>query len=314
MKNAFSTPAGGPALRLYHRPLLELLSEAHCLHCSLHQSSSLQKCVLLSIKTGGCPENCGYCAQSIHHQTGLARQPMLSVSDVFSTAIEAKKNGADRFCMGAAWRAPADPRSFSRVLEMVKAVKSLGMEVCATLGMLSREQAKQLKEAGLDAYNHNLDTSAFYYPQIVTTRTYNERIKTLNIARDAGLSICCGGIFGMGEGVEDRCSLLDTLSSFDPHPESIPLNILVPIPGTPLANSPQIQPLDFVRLVAVARILMPTSRIRIAAGRRNMSVELQALAFMAGANSIFIGNKLLTTPNPEDADDKELLNTLYGNC
>jgi biotin synthase len=298
------------ALHLYRLPFFELLHRAHTEHLRFHDAQDIQRCFLLSIKTGGCPENCGYCSQSAHHQTGLERQPLLSVDDVLTAAAKAKQAGAQRFCMGAAWRQAPEGEQFDRVLSMVRGVKSLGMEACVTLGMLTVPQAEQLKEAGLDAYNHNLDTSREYYPQIVTTRNYDDRLNTLRAARQAGLSLCCGGILGMGESATDRCAMLAELAALDPQPESVPINLLMPVAGTPLANASAVDPVDLVRVIAVARILMPRSRVRLSAGRIHLSKEAQLLAFYAGANSIFIGNKLLTAKNAEASEDAALLDCL----
>jgi biotin synthase len=244
----------------------------------------------------------------------LPRQPLLKIEEVLKAATEAKQAGADRFCMGAAWRQPPYGEQFDKVLEMVRIVKSLGMEACVTLGMLSLDQARQLKDAGLDAYNHNLDTSREYYPKIVSTRTYDDRLETLRIVREVGLTVCCGGIIGMGEGVTDRCSLLAELAALTPHPESVPINMLVPIPGTPLEAAKPFAVEDLIRTIAVARILMPRSRVRLSAGRMALSKEAQILAFFAGANSIFIGNKLLTTQNAALSEDEALLTSLDGQC
>jgi biotin synthase len=267
------------ALHLYRLPFFDLLHRAHTEHLRFHDAQDIQRCFLLSIKTGGCPENCGYCSQSAHHKTGLERQPLLSVDDVLTAATQAKQAGAHRFCMGAAWRQAPEGEQFDRVLSMVRGVKSLGMEACVTLGMLTVPQAEQLKEAGLDAYNHNLDTSREYYPQIVTTRNYDDRLNTLRAARQAGLSLCCGGILGMGESATDRCAMLAELAALDPQPESVPINLLMPVAGTPLANASAIDPTDLVRVIAVARILMPRSRVRLSAGRIHLSKEAQLLAF-----------------------------------
>jgi biotin synthase len=302
------------ALHLYRLPFFDLLTRAHTEHLRFHDAQDIQRCFLLSIKTGGCPENCGYCSQSAHHQTGLERQPLLSVDDVLTAATQAKQAGAHRFCMGAAWRQAPEGEQFDRVLSMVRGVKSLGMEACVTLGMLTVPQAEQLKEAGLDAYNHNLDTSREYYPQIVTTRNYDDRLNTLRAARQAGLSLCCGGILGMGESATDRCAMLAELAALDPQPESVPINLLMPVSGTPLANASAVDPVDLVRVIAVARILMPRSRVRLSAGRIHLSKEAQLLAFYAGANSIFIGNKLLTARNAEASEDAALLDCLRADA
>jgi biotin synthase len=300
------------ALQLYRLPFVELLHRAHCIHREFHDVSNIQKCFLLSIKTGGCPENCGYCSQSAHHQTGVVRQPLLTVQEVVRAATDAKHAGAHRFCMGAGWRHAPEGEQFERVLEMVGQVKALDMEACVTLGMLTRSQADRLKAAGLDAYNHNLDTSREHYPNIVTTRTYDDRLETLRSARLAGLTLCSGGILGMGESEQDRCALIAELASLDPQPESVPINMLVPVPGTPLSNCPPASSLDLIRTVAVARILMPRARIRLAAGRLQLSQEAQTLAIFGGVNSIFIGNRLLTTPNAEPSADEVSLAALQG--
>lgn len=295
------------ALELYQLPFFDLLFRAHSVHRSFHDPEEIQRCVLLSIKTGGCPEDCGYCSQSAHHQTELKRVPLLSVEDVRASALRAREQGAQRFCMGAAWRNAPDGEPFERVLAMIREVKSLGLEACTTLGMLTAEQARCLKEAGLDAYNHNLDTSREYYPNIITTRTYDDRLKTIRLVREAGITVCSGGILGLGESEQDRCALLSELAQMEPQPESVPINLLVPIPGTPLEAMPSIETTDLIRTIAVARILMPRSRVRLTAGRLSLNKEAQLLAFFAGANSIFIGEKLLTTPNIAPDQDKAML-------
>jgi biotin synthase len=295
------------ARRFYHLPLFELLYEAHSVHRAHHPAMDIQRCALLSIKTGGCPEDCGYCGQSAHHSTNIDREPLLSVVQVRSAARQAKQNGAQRFCMGAAWRQAPEGEQFERVLQMVREVKILGMEACATLGMLTPSQAVRLKAAGLDAYNHNLDTSRSYYPKIVTTRTYDDRLQTIRNVRQAGITVCSGGILGLGETAEDRCQMLVELAGLDPQPESVPINLLMPIQGTPLESAPAVDSLDLVRTIATARILMPAARVRLSAGRIYLSRETQLLAFFAGANSIFIGDRLLTAPNPGiDADQAVL--------
>lgn len=295
---------------LYRRPLLALLQEAAAVHRQYHIPGQVQACTLLSIKTGGCPEDCAYCAQSVRYQTEVQVHKLLSVEEVRQAAEQAKASGATRFCMGAAWRAVRSNRDFERVLEMVRTVRGLGLEVCATLGMLTPEQAQALKEAGLTAYNHNLDTSEAYYGQIITTRTYADRLQTLQAARAAGLTLCTGGILGLGESEEDRIDLLHTLATLKPHPESVPINALVPIPGTPLEGKEPPTAWEMVRAIATARILMPKSKIRLAAGRERLSPVEQALCFVAGANSIFLGEKLLTTPNAELSADQALFATL----
>lgn len=294
-------------MEIYQRPLLDLVFEAAQVHRANNDASQVQRATLLSIKTGGCPENCSYCPQSAHYDTGLNKQSLMSVEQVREAASRAKVSGADRFCMGAAWRQVKDGPEFDRVIEMVREVSSLGMEACVTLGMLTEEQARRLKDAGLTAYNHNLDSSEEFYSKVITTRTYQDRLRTLENVRKAGLSMCCGGILGMGEKLEDRCELLARLASFDPQPESVPINTLVAVEGTPLEGQAEVRALDVVRMVATARILMPCARVRLSAGRLSMSREAQALCFLAGANSIFSGERLLTTPNPDVDDDASLL-------
>ena len=266
--------------------------------------------MLLSIKTGGCPEDCAYCPQSAHYKTGLERQDLLSVDETLGAARNAKDQGATRFCMGAAWRDIPQGEQFERVLAMVRGVRALGLEACCTLGMLTDDQARALAAAGLTAYNHNLDTSAEFYGEIISTRTYRDRLATLQRVRDAGVTVCCGGIIGMGEGRRERFGLLRELSSLDPHPESVPVNLLVRVEGTPLAGESAQDPLELVRMIATARILMPASMVRLSAGRLSLSDEAQALCFLAGANSIFMGDKLLTTSNPEANDDRRLFEKL----
>jgi biotin synthase len=293
--------------QIYHQPLPDLLFEAQRVHRAHHNPHQVQLCTLCNIKTGACPEDCGYCAQSVHHNTELQPEPLLQLDAVMAEAKAAKANGATRFCMGAAWREVKDGTQFERVLEMVSQVAALEMEVCCTLGMLKPHQADQLKAAGLTAYNHNLDTSPDYYSQIVTTRTYRDRLETIQAVSAAGISVCCGGILGMGESVGDRLDLLATLAQLHPTPESIPINCLSPIPGTPLQNVPPVDPIEIVRMVGTTRILFPQAMVRLSAGRLTMSQELQALCFLAGANSIFTGPKLLTTANPEASEDEALL-------
>jgi len=289
---------------LYHLPLLELVFRAAELHRAHHDYHDIQRCALLSIKTGGCPEDCKYCAQSAHYHTPVEPQPLMSVDQVRERAERAKELGASRFCMGAAWREVKDGPQFDQVLEMIRAVRILGMEACVTLGMLTDDQARRLRDAGLTAYNHNLDTSRRFYPNIISTRTYDDRIRTLQAVQRAGIAVCCGGILGMGESEEDRLMMLAELTAFEPPPESIPINCLMPGIGTPLADAPPVDGLEVVRLVAVTRLTFPKARVRLSAGRNQMSQELQALCFLAGANSIFFGEKLLTAPNPSaDADD-----------
>ena len=265
---------------------------------------------LLSIKTGACPEDCAYCPQSVRYETGLDREALMDVAAVRASAVRARAAGATRFCMGAAWRQVSDGKEFDRVLEMVRGVAALNMEVCCTLGMLTESQAQRLKEAGLSAYNHNLDTSPEFYREIITTRVYEDRLRTIAHVRKAGITVCCGGILGMGETDEDRVSLLEQLSHLEPHPESVPINMLVPNEGTPLGGAEELDPLVMVRTIATARILMPASRVRLAAGRKGLSQEAVTLCFLAGANSIFSGEKLLTTPNPGADADHRLLETL----
>jgi biotin synthase len=297
-------------LALYRRPLLDLVSEASQVHRKHHPTNAVQLCTLLSVKTGGCPEDCAYCPQAARHDTQVEAERLMAVDDVLAEARSAKDRGATRFCMGAAWRQPKDGPDFERVLEMVRGVKSLGLEACCTLGMLSASQAHALKDAGLDAYNHNLDSSKSFYGKVITTRTYEQRLETLQRVRDAGITVCCGGILGMGESQEDRCALLMTLANLDPQPESVPINALVPVAGTPLGDRPTLDPLEFVRCIAAARILMPRAMVRLSAGRTQLSREAQVLCFLAGANSIFYGERLLTTPNPEADQDDRLLREL----
>ncbi|HWP35011.1 MAG TPA: biotin synthase BioB [Thermodesulfobacteriota bacterium] len=295
---------------LYRRPLLELIYDAATLHRRYHDPREVQLCTLLSVKTGGCPEDCAYCPQSAHYRTGVVPTRLMAVEEVVARARQAQAAGSTRFCLGAAWREVRDGRDFDRVLAMVREVRALGLEVCCTLGMLTAEQARRLAEAGLTAYNHNLDTSAEFYPRIITTRRYEERLRTLEHVRAAGISVCCGGIIGMGESEADRIAFLHTLATLSPHPESVPINALVRVEGTPLADRPPVEPFELVRMVAVARILMPASIVRLSAGRLSLSPEAQALAFLAGANSIFTGDRLLTTPNPGLDADRALLATL----
>jgi biotin synthase len=296
--------------RILSLPFPELMFQAQLVHREFHQPEEVQLCRLLSIKTGGCPEDCAYCPQSAHYDAGVERQGLLDQATVMEAAQRAKAEGATRFCMGAAWRQVPEGKEFERVLEMVRGVAALEMEVCCTLGMLTERQAAQLKEAGLTAYNHNLDTSPEFYGNIITTRVYEDRLQTLAHVRNAGITVCCGGILGMGESEEDRIGLLQQLASLDPHPESVPINMLVRAEGTPLAEMPELDSLVMVRTIATARILMPASRVRLAAGRQQMPPEAVALCFLAGANSIFTGEKLLTTPNPAADEDARLLETL----
>ncbi len=295
---------------IYRRPLTELVFRAQEVHRQFHAPDRVQTCQLISIKTGGCPEDCAYCPQSAHYDAGVERQGLLDPQHVIGVARDAAERGVTRFCMGAAWRQAPEGREFESVLEMVRGVSALGMEVCVTLGMLTDSQAERLKDAGLTAYNHNLDTSPEFYGSIITTRVYDERLRTLGAVRKAGITICCGGILGMGERETDRIGLLHQLATLKPHPESVPINMLVRVEGTPLASMPALDPLEMVRAMATARILMPASRVRLAAGRKQLSPEAVTLCFLAGANSIFVGEKLLTTPNPGPDADEQLLKTL----
>ncbi len=292
---------------LYDRPLFSLLDGARAAHVAHHPTNEVQLCTLLSVKTGGCPEDCAYCPQSSHHATTVEPERMLDVDEVLASARRAREAGSTRFCMGAAWREVKDGPAFERVLAMVAGVKGMGMEACVTLGMLTDEQARRLKDAGLDAYNHNLDTSREHYRSIIQTRTFDDRLRTLASVRRAGITVCSGGIIGMGESVDDRCEMLRTLANLEPQPESVPINALVAVPGTPLADMPPVDPLDLVRMIAMARVLMPRARVRLSAGRTAISREAQAMCLYAGANSIFYGEKLLTTPNPEADMDLALL-------
>ncbi len=294
---------------LHALPFSDLLYRAQSAHRRHFDPNEVQVSTLLSIKTGACPEDCAYCPQSIRYDTGVGREALMDPAAVIARARQARDAGATRFCMGAAWRSPKD-RDLGQVEAMVRGVRELGLETCATLGMLTPRQAAKLRDAGLDYYNHNLDTSAEFYSSIITTRTYQDRLDTLAAVRDAGIRVCCGGILGMGESASDRVALLHTLATLDPHPESVPINNLVPVAGTPLAGTPPLAPIEFVRVVAVARILMPRAHVRLSAGRAQMSDEMQALCFLAGANSIFYGEKLLTTGNPDTARDAALFDRL----
>ena len=296
--------------QIFTLALPELIFQAQLAHRKFHRPDEVQLCRLLSIKTGGCPEDCAYCSQSAHYRTGVVRQELMNARDVVQAAHRAKAEGATRFCMGAAWRQANDGTDFDRVLEMVRGVAALDLEVCCTLGMLTESQAQRLKDAGLSAYNHNLDTSPEYYGEIISTRVYEDRLQTIGHVRKAGITVCCGGILGMGESQEDRVSLLQQLAHLNPHPESVPINLLVPSEGTPLGQAEALDPLVMVRTIATARILMPASRVRLAAGRRGLSPEAVTLCFLAGANSIFTGEKLLTTPNPGADADHRLLEAL----
>jgi biotin synthase len=295
---------------VFRLPLPELIFQAQLAHREFHRADEVQMCRLLSIKTGGCPEDCAYCSQSAHYKTEVTRESLMNPADVLGAARRAKDEGATRFCMGAAWRQVNDGKDFDSVLEMVRGVAALNLEVCCTLGMLTESQAARLKEAGLTAYNHNLDTSPEFYGDIVTTRVYEDRLRTIGHVRKAGITVCSGGILGMGENDEDRVGLLEQLARLDPHPESVPINMLVRSEGTPLAKAGDLDPLTMVRTIATARILMPASMVRLAAGRRQMSPEAVALCFLAGANSIFTGEKLLTTPNPDSDSDARLFDNL----
>jgi biotin synthase len=295
---------------LHDLPFPHLVFRAQEVHRRFHDPLKVQLCTLLSIKTGACPEDCAYCPQSAHYETGVTPEGLLDVDRVLEAAHRAREAGSTRFCLGAAWREVRDGREFDQVLSMVKGVRELGLEACCTLGMLTKEQASRLADAGLTAYNHNLDTGPGYYGSIVSTRAYKDRLATLRHVKEAGVSVCCGGILGMGESPSDRVALLGVLSRLEPHPESVPINALVRAPGTPLEHLPPVDPLDMVRAIATARIVMPGSRVRLSAGRLEMSEETQALCFLAGANSIFTGEKLLTTPNPGRDGDLALLSKL----
>jgi len=300
---------GAEVAALFALPLPELIFRAQLAHRRHFDPSEVQLSTLLSIKTGGCPEDCAYCPQSAHYDTGIGAEKLMSRETVMTAARTAKAGGAARFCMGAAWREPKD-RDLDAVCEMISEVRALGLETCATLGMLTASQAARLKAAGLDYYNHNLDTSPEYYGEIITTRRYADRLATLACVREAGIHVCCGGIVGMGESREDRVGMIVALATLPAHPESVPINLLVRVAGTPLYDAPPLDPLEFVRMIAVARITMPASTVRLSAGREEMSDELQALCFLAGANSIFCGEKLLTTPNPGRDHDRVLMDRL----
>ncbi len=295
---------------LYNLPLPELIFRAQTTHRRYHKPDEVQGCALLSIKTGNCPEDCAYCPQSAHYDTNLTGNGLLPVKETLAEAKRAQQQGATRFCMGAAWRSAPNNSDFEQVLAMVRGVRELGMEACCTLGMLTDTQAEALAAAGLTAYNHNLDTSPEFYGEIITTRTYQDRLETLSHVRRAGISICCGGIIGLGEKPEDRYSLLKQLSTQQPHPESVPINLLMRVEGTPLAKQAETDAFELVRMIATARILMPASMVRLSAGRLSLSLEAQALCLLAGANSIFIGDKLLTTANPEMDRDRQLLDKM----
>src|SRR5579859_5404121 len=295
---------------IYRMALPELVFRAQTVHRAHHAADRVQTCQLISIKTGGCPEDCAYCPQSAHYEADVERHGLLDPEHVISVARDAASRGVTRFCMGAAWREAPNGRDFEKVLEMVRGVSSLGMEICCTLGMLTESQAVRLKDAGLTAYNHNLDSSPEFYGSIITTRIYDERLRTLAAVRKAGITVCCGGILGMGEKDTDRVGLLHQLAALQPHPESVPINMLVRVEGTPLAHVAALDPLEMVRAIATARILMPASRVRLAAGRKQLSPEAVTLCFLAGANSIFVGEKLLTAPNPGPDEDQQLLEKL----
>jgi len=309
MNNDFPITTVEQALDIFERPFFDLVNQAHQVHRTYFPDYAIQRSALLSIKTGGCPEDCKYCPQSAHYKTSLQREPLMQVKDVVQAAISAKEKGSTRFCLGAAWRGPTD-KHMPIVMEMISQIKFLGMETCVTLGMLTATQAQQLKEAGLDYYNHNIDTSAEYYDQIITTRKFEDRVETLEHVRNAGLAVCCGGILGMGESNYDRIKMIFWLSQQIPSIESVPINELIPIAGTPLGSSPPADRFDVIRTIALTRILMPRTRVRLSAGRENMSDEMQALCFFVGANSIFYGEKLLTRGNPAPDKDLHLLRRL----
>ena len=296
--------------KIYHQPLIQLIDEAREVHKKFHPIGEVQVCTLLSIKTGGCPEDCGYCPQSAKYNTGVDAHKLLSVEDVVSAAENAKNSGSSRFCMGAAWREVKDNKDFDNVLEMIRQVSSLGLEVCGTLGMATQSQLKQMKAAGLHAYNHNIDSSEGFYDEIISTRKFDNRLDTLKNTREAEVTVCSGGIIGMGESHDDRIEMLLTLANLDKHPESVPINALVSIDGTPLEKREPVSTWELVRMIAMARILMPTSMVRLSAGRENMTVEAQGMCFLAGANSIFSGDKLLTTPNPGADKDSHMFDIL----
>ncbi len=295
---------------VYNQPILNLMYEAATVHREYHDAQEVQVCTLLSVKTGGCPEDCAYCPQAARYHTDVEVEKLMEVGDVLQKATEAKEAGSTRFCMGAAWREVRDNRDFDKVIEMVKGVSTMGMEVCCTLGMLTPEQARKLKDAGLYAYNHNLDTSEEFYDDVITTRTYTDRLNTLESVRQAKISVCSGGIIGMGEREEDRIGMLHVLATLPDHPESVPVNALVPVEGTPLEDQPKVSVWEMVRMIATARIIMPRTMVRLSAGRVRMTMEEQALCFLAGANSIFAGDKLLTTPNPGYVKDNEMFQLL----
>jgi biotin synthase len=297
------------ANQLFEAPFLDLLYHAHTIHRACFRAGEVQISRLLSIKTGACPEDCGYCSQSAHHSTGLEKETLMRVQEVIDAAGQAKAEGATRFCMGAAWRGPNE-KDLTTALAMIEGVKALGLETCASFGLLDKEQAKELKNAGLDYYNHNLDTSPEHYSEVIGTRTFQDRLDTLENVREAGMHICSGGIVGLGEGNHDRASMLVSLANLSPHPESVPINLLMPIAGTPLADVTPPDPFDFIRTIAVARIMMPHSMVRLSAGRDGMNDQMQALCFFAGANSVFCGEKLLTAGNPSPQADRSLFDRL----
>ncbi|MCP4123581.1 MAG: biotin synthase BioB [Bacteroidetes bacterium] len=304
----------GEIKEIYNSPLLELISRSHEVHKEHQKMGEVQVCTLLSVKTGGCSEDCAYCSQSARHKTELDVQKLMDVGDVLESARDAKEAGSTRFCMGAAWRELRDNNDFDKVVSMIKGVKSLDMEVCCTMGMITDSQALKLKEAGLYAYNHNLDTSEEFYDEVITTRTYDDRLDTISNIRDAGIKVCSGGIVGLGESAEDRMRMIHTLATLPEHPESVPVNALVPVEGTPLENRPRVPIWDMLKMIATARITMPGAIVRLSAGRTEMPVSEQALCFMAGANSIFAGDKLLTTPNPGYANDEAMFSLLGLNA
>jgi len=295
------------AVALHDMPLFELIDRARAVHRASHPAGEVQLCTLMSVKTGGCPEDCAYCPQSAHYETGLDKEKLIDVDRVVAAARQAREAGATRFCMGAAWREVRDGAEFDSVLQMVRGVKELGLEACCTLGMINEDQARRLKEAGLDAYNHNLDTSRSHYKSIISTRTYDHRLQTLRNVREAGITVCSGGIIGMGESTADRCGMLVELARLEPHPESVPINALVRVEGTPLETLPPVPGTDLVRMIATARIMMPHSKVRLSAGRSELTREAQLMCLYAGANSIFYGEQLLTTPNPEENQDRALI-------
>lgn len=297
--------------RIYHQPFFDLIKQSRAVHEEHWTGNEVQLCTLLSIKTGGCSEDCGYCAQSARYSTGVEAEKLMEKEQVMERARAARANGSTRFCMGAAWKGVrAGTQKFDQVLDIVRDVSTLGMEVCVTLGQLGAEEAQQLKQAGVTAYNHNIDTSPEHYPNIVSTHSFDDRLGTIRHAQDAGMSVCCGGILGLGETIEDRLKMLEVLSNFNPHPESVPINALMPMKGTPMGDNPQVDAFSLIRMIAVARIAIPRAKVRLSAGRTNLSREAQALAFFAGANSIFYGDKLLTAANPRANEDLALLREL----